>query len=288
MADEFELSGKKLGRLEVEAINQVSPAARDTQREWLLKRFNVTMPEAVLNASGSWRLQAPGPGAQANLPADPMRDRRRTNLDFKLEIKDSGDLLARYGMKNVIRKGKGKIEGQVGWLGSPITVDYPSMSGNFNVALEDGQFLKSDPGIAKLLGVLSLQSLPRRLMLDFRDVFSEGFGFDFVRGDVIISQGQARTNNLQMKGPNAVVLMEGSTDIARETQAIKVVVIPEFNAAGAALVYTAVNPVVGIYSLLAQWLLLKPLVQANTHEFFIDGTWVEPRVTKVERNAGSK
>ena len=288
VADEFELSGKKLGRLEVEAINQVSPAARDTQREWLLKRFNVTMPEAVLNASGSWRLQAQGPGAQANLPADPMRDRRRTNLDFKLEIKDSGDLLARYGMKNVIRKGKGKIEGQVGWLGSPITVDYPSMSGNFNVAIEDGQFLKSDPGIAKLLGVLSLQSLPRRLMLDFRDVFSEGFSFDFVRGDVTISQGQARTNNLQMKGPNAVVLMEGSTDIARETQAIKVVVIPEFNAAGAALVYTAVNPVVGIYSLLAQWLLLKPLVQANTHEFFIDGTWVDPRVTKVERNAGTK
>ena len=59
-----------------------------------------------------------------------MRDRRRTQLDFKLEVKDSGDLLARYGMKNVIRKGKGKIEGQVGWLGSPITVDYPSMTGS--------------------------------------------------------------------------------------------------------------------------------------------------------------
>jgi uncharacterized protein YhdP len=125
-------------------------------------------------------------------------------------------------------------------------------------------------------------------MLDFRDVFSEGFTFDFVRGDVHISQGQARTNNLQMKGPNAVVLMEGSADIAKETQAIKVVVIPELNAAGAALVYTAVNPVVGIYSLLAQWLLLKPLVEANTHEFFIDGSWLEPRVTKVERSSPSK
>ena len=122
VADEFELQGKKLGRLEVEAINQVSPTARDAQREWLLKRFNVTMPEAVLNASGSWRVQAQGPAAQANVPADSMRDRRRTNLDFKLDIKDSGDLLARYGMKNVIRKGKGKIEGQVGWLGSPINV----------------------------------------------------------------------------------------------------------------------------------------------------------------------
>jgi uncharacterized protein YhdP len=284
VAEEFELQGRKLGRLEVEAINQVAPAARDTQREWLLKRFNVTMPEAVLNASGSWRLQPPAPGAAANVPAESMRDRRRTQLDFKLDIKDSGDLLARYGMKNVIRKGKGKIEGQVGWLGSPITVDYPSMTGSFNVALDDGQFLKSEPNIGKLLAVLSLQSLPRRLMLDFRDVFSEGFAFDFVRGDVNISQGQARTNNLQMKGPNAVVLMEGSADIAKETQAIKVVVIPELNAAGAALVYTAINPVVGIYSLLAQWLLLKPLVQANTHEFFIDGTWVEPRINKVERS----
>jgi len=284
VAEEFELQGRKLGRLEVEAMNQVAPAARDTQREWLLKRFNVTMPEAVLNASGSWRLQPPAPGAAANVPAESMRDRRRTQLDFKLDIKDSGDLLARYGMKNVIRKGKGKIEGQVGWLGSPITVDYPSMTGSFSVALDDGQFLKSEPNIGKLLGVLSLQSLPRRLMLDFRDVFSEGFAFDFVRGDVNITQGQARTNNLQMKGPNAVVLMEGSADIAKETQAIKVVVIPELNAAGAALVYTAVNPVVGIYSLLAQWLLLKPLVQANTHEFFIDGTWVEPRINKVERS----
>lgn len=288
VAEEFELQGRKLGRLEVEAVNQVSSAARDTQREWLLKRFNVTMPEAVLNASGSWRLQPAAPGAAANVPAESMRDRRRTQLDFKLDIKDSGDLLARYGMKNVIRKGKGKIEGQVGWLGSPITVDYPSMTGSFGVAIDDGQFLKSEPNMAKLLGVLSLQSLPRRLMLDFRDVFSEGFAFDFVRGDVNISQGQARTNNLQMKGPNAVVLMEGSADIAKETQAIKVVVIPELNAAGAALVYTAVNPVVGIYSLLAQWLLLKPLVQANTHEFFIDGTWVEPRVTKVERNTAPK
>jgi hypothetical protein len=45
------------------------------------------------------------------------------------------------------------------------------MSGQFNVNVESGQFVKADPGIAKLLGVLSLQSLPRRLALDFRDVF---------------------------------------------------------------------------------------------------------------------
>jgi uncharacterized protein YhdP len=64
--------------------------------------------------------------------------------------------------------------------------------------IEKGQFLKSEPGAARLLGVLSLQALPRRLMLDFSDVFGEGFAFDFVRGDVRIEQGVATTNNFQM------------------------------------------------------------------------------------------
>ena len=284
VVEDFELQGKKLGRLELEAVNQSSSIARDTQREWLLKRFNVSTPEAVLNASGSWRLQPPAPGAAAALPTDSMRDRRRTQLDFKLDIKDAGNVLARFGMKNVVRNGHGKIEGQVGWLGSPITLDYPSMSGSFNVNVEDGQFLKADPGIAKLLGVLSLQSLPRRLMFDFRDVFYEGFAFDFFRGDVAIAQGVARTGNLQMKGVTATVIMDGSADIAKETQSIRVVVVPEINAGSASLLTAAVNPVMGLSSFLAQLVLRKPLIDANTKELYIDGSWLEPRITEVDRN----
>jgi uncharacterized protein YhdP len=74
--------------------------------------------------------------------------------------------------------------------------------------------------------VLSLQALPRRLTLDFRDVFSKGFAFDFLRGDITVDKGLANTNNLQMKGVNAAVLMEGSADIAKETQDLKVIVVP--------------------------------------------------------------
>ena len=179
-----------------------------------------------LTASGSWVPIS----AQPTAPRGNIKERRRTAMNFKLDIADSGDLLNRFGMPGVLRKGKGKIEGQVGWAGSPITLDYPSLTGSFNVNVESGQFLKTDPGIAKLLGVLSLQSLPRRLALDFRDVFSDGFAFDFLRGDVKIEQGIARTNNLQMKGVAAAALMEGQADIAKETQAIKVVVVPEINA----------------------------------------------------------
>ena len=168
-------------------------------------------------------------------------------------------------------------------MGSPLALDYPSMSGAFAVNVEAGQFLKADPGLAKLLGVLSLQSLPRRLALDFRDVFSEGFPFDFVRGDVTIAQGIALTNNLQMKGVNAAVLMDGKADIARETQDIKVVVVPEINAGTASLVASVINPAVGLGSFLAQLFLREPLSRAATQEFHVDGTWTDPRVTRIPR-----
>ena len=273
IVDDFELRGRRLGRVEMEARNRGGDGA---QREWRLSRFNILAPEASLTASGNWALlNAAAPG--------PRPAQRRTVLSFRLDIRDSGDLLARMGMANVVRRGKGRLEGQVAWIGAPFSPDYRTMTGQINVNVESGQFLKAEPGLAKLLGVLSLQSLPRRLTLDFRDVFSEGFAFDFVRGDVRIEQGVATTNNLQMKGVNAAVLMEGSANIDHETQDLRVVVVPEINAMTASLVATAINPVIGLGSFLAQVFLRGPLIEAATQEFRIDGTWTDPRVVRVPR-----
>jgi len=280
VVDSFELRGKRLGRVEVEAINRTAVGGeRDgNPREWRLSKFNMTTPEAVLTATGNW----------ASMNASSSLGQRRTVMNFKLDITDAGELLTRLGMKGVVRRGRGKMEGQVAWLGSPITLDYPSMNGAFTVNVETGQFLKAEPGIAKLLGVLSLQSLPRRLALDFRDVFSEGFAFDFLRGDVNIAQGIARTNNLQMKGVNAAVLMEGQADIAQETQDLKVVVVPEINAGTASLIATVINPAVGLGTFLAQMFLRRPLIEAATQEFHIDGAWADPKITKVVRKPAGK
>jgi len=283
VVNDLDLRGKKLGHVEIQAVNLGSGGPRDLSREWKLNRFNITTPEASLTASGNWANVAVAAGAPAGAIERSLRQRRRTNLNFKLEISDSGQLLTRMGMAGVLAKGKGTVEGKVGWLGSPVSPDYPSMTGGFNVDVENGQFLKADPGIAKLLGVLSLQSLPRRLVLDFRDVFSDGFAFDVVRGDVQIEQGIARTNNLQMKGVNAAVLMEGQADIDRETQMLKVVVIPEINAGSASLLASTINPLVGLTTFLAQVILRRPLIEANTQEFQIDGTWVDPHITRLER-----
>jgi uncharacterized protein YhdP len=269
--DELTLAQRRLGRVEIEAVNRSAPGRAS---EWRLNRLRLGVPEARLTATGNWA---------ATVPGGP----RRTALSFQLDIDDSGRLLNRFGREGVVRGGRGRIDGQAGWLGSPFSVDYPSLSGQLRVDLERGQFLKVEPGVAKLLGVLSLQALPRRLALDFRDVFSEGFSFDFVRGDARIEQGVLFTNNLQMKGVNAAVLMEGTADLAREEQDLKVVVVPEINAGTAALVATAINPAVGLGTFLAQFLLRQPLQSAATQEFHITGRWDDPQIEKVDRRAAT-
>lgn len=278
VVDAFELRGRKLGRLEIDARNRSSAGAG---REWRLAKFNLSTPEAVFTASGTWGSMGAAPGPRAG--AAPASAERRTVLGFALDMRDTGAMLTRLGMDGVVRRGKGRMEGRVSWLGAPISPDYRSMSGQVHLEVGAGQFLKADPGLAKLLSVLSLQSLPRRLALDFRDVFSEGFAFDFVRGDVAIERGVASTNNLQMKGVNAAVLMEGSANIAAETQDLHVVVVPEINALTASLVASAINPILGLGSFLAQVFLRGPLIAAATQEFSIRGTWSDPDVTKLPR-----
>ncbi len=274
--EELVLRGKSLGRVEIEARNQDLAAARSGRREWQLQKFNISVPEATLRASGRWAV-----------PADNRP--RRTELQFRLDVQDAGALLARMGTPGALRAGAGHLEGQMGWNGSPMALNYPTLQGQFQIRMGRGQFLKADPGVAKLLGVLSLQGLPRRLLLDFRDVFYEGFAFDTVQGDVQIQQGIATTQNLQIEGVNAVVKMEGSADIAKETQHLKVLILPQLNAGGASVVAgLTINPVVGLTAYLTQWLLSRPLSKANIQEFLIDGSWSEPRVTRIDLPGNGK
>jgi uncharacterized protein (TIGR02099 family) len=268
----LEVDGRALGTLSLQAINRTTE--RNTN-EWRLHHFSLKLPEAELSGSGNWvTVGASSPDSTAQAP-------RRTALNLVLDIHDSGALLNRFGMTNVVRGGKGQLTGQLAWLGLPYALHTPSLTGQLHIDLNSGQFLKADPGIAKLLGVLSLQSLPRRLALDFRDVFSQGFAFDFVRGDAQVERGVARTNNLQMKGPSAAVLLEGSADIGSETQDIRAVVVPELNAGTASLIATVINPAIGLGTFLAQAIIRQPLIQASTQTFRIHGPWADPVVDRV-------
>jgi uncharacterized protein YhdP len=177
------------------------------------------------------------------------------------------------------------MSGHINWDGSPLAFNYPSLGGELKLQLDSGTFLKAEPGVARLLGVLSLQSLPRRLLLDFRDVFADGFVFDGVTADVHLANGVARSDNIRIRGVQAAVLVDGSSDLAAETQVLRVVVVPEINAGGASLAYAAINPAVALTTFLAQLIFSRPMAAANTREFHISGSWSEPKVERIERPA---
>ena len=173
------------------------------------------------------------------------------------------------------------MNGRIGWQGSPAALDYATLSGDMALEANKGQFLKLDPGAAgKLLGLISLQGLPRRFLLDFGDVFSEGFAFDRISGKMTVSSGLMRSDRLQIDGPAARVVLRGETDLKRETQRLAVSVQPELGGS-AALGVAVVNPLAGVATLLAHRMLQNPLNRVFASEYLITGTWADPKVEKL-------
>ena len=264
--ERFELFNKPLGQLELQASNAQLP--NEKTREWRINKLALANADGELTGSGKWVTRE---GAH------------NTSLNFKLDIADAGKLLDRFGFAGTVKGGKGTLNGDIAWKGLPYSLDLPSLEGQITMNVEKGQFLKQDPGAAKLLGVLSLQALPRLLKLDFHDVFSEGLAFDGISANATVHQGIAKTDNLKMHGVAATVLMDGSADIANETTNLHVVVIPEVNLGTAPLVYAlAVNPVIGLGSFLAQLFLSAPVMRALTYHMQVTGPWKVPVVTKLD------
>jgi uncharacterized protein YhdP len=269
VADRFVLNERPLGRLSLRAVNTGGTAAP----VWRLERLNIENPGATLNASGSWQI-----------PRGALR--RSTSLVFELGLRDAGELLDRLGFPGTVRGGTGKFAGTVDWVGSPLAIDYPTLGGSVVFALDKGQFLKTEPGIAKLIGVLNLQSLRRRLSFDFRDIFADGFAFDDIRANAVIENGIARTDDFRMRGVSAEVRIGGEANLAAETQDLGVEVRPEINAGLASLAYAALaNPALGLGSFVAQLLLRQPLQELFAWEYAVTGSWDDPQVAIKSRPA---
>ncbi|MFZ5512847.1 MAG: YhdP family protein [Pseudomonadota bacterium] len=254
VADNFTLNGKRFGRLELNADNEGGL--------WKMSRIALTNPDGSFLGSGQWRANA-------------------TQLNFKLEVNDIGKMLGRLGYADAVRRGTAQLEGKISWSGSPLALDYPSLAGTLRLEAAQGQFNKLEPGVGRLLGILSLQALPRRITLDFRDIFSEGFAFDSIAGTARLDGGVMVTDNLQIRGPSAKVFMSGEFNLAQETQNLRVRVQPALGESVAVGAMIA-NPAVGLAALLAQKVLKDPLDQIFAFEYAVTGTWSDPKVEKLQ------
>jgi uncharacterized protein (TIGR02099 family) len=265
--EQFEMTGMKLGRLDLLAQNVGS----GSNASWRVRRFDLANADMKLAATGEWAPVTSG-------------GNRRTQLKFGIDVMDGGATLGRLGFPDALSNGSGRVEGEVHWLGSPLDIDYPSLSGRLNVAIDNGRFLKVDTGnAARLLALLSLQSLGRNLAADGGRQFTEGFAFSSIRADAAIERGILRTDNFRMNGASAAVLMSGSLDLRNETQQLTIVVLPEIDASTAALAVGVVNPVIGLGTFLAQLMLKDPLSKAFALQYDVTGSWTDPKVARRSR-----
>jgi uncharacterized protein YhdP len=255
-AERFDLRGKQLGRVEF--------AGHRDGEDWFIEKLAMANPDATFNGSGRWR-GGVAPGSE---------------LDFTLEAGDVGKFLARVGYPNAVLGAKAELAGSVRWQGEPMTLDYASLSGDLKLGAEDGQFLEIDPGLGKLISLMNLQALPRRIALDFRDVFSKGFRFDRIDAVSRVERGTLQVKEFRMAGPAAEVAMSGQVDLAHETQDLKLRVVPSLGGT-ASTALAIVNPVAGVAAAVAQRVLKNPLGQIFAHEFAVSGGWADPKVVKL-------
>lgn len=256
VAERFDLRGKQLGRVEL--------AGQPDGPDWRIDRLAVLNPDATVLATGRWRDGA----------------RPASELEFTLDAADAGRFLARVGYPGMVAGGTAHLGGAVRWQGEPTALDYASLGGEVRLKAEEGEFLEIEPGLGKLISLMNLQALPRRITLDFRDVFSKGFRFDRIEALSRLDRGVMDVREFRMRGPAAEVTMAGQVNLANETQNLKVRVVPSLgDTASTAL--AIVNPVAGVAGAIASRVLKNPLGQFFAHEFDVAGSWSDPKVTRV-------
>ena len=256
-AERFDFRGRTLGAL----VLRAEPVGE----EWRIHQLDITAKHSTMKSSGGWRKTGAG---------------SITTLGMAVEVSNMNGLFSAFGYGDYLKRGNGHVEAELAWPGLPNEFSVGALSGTMKVEARNGQFAKIEPGAGKLLGLLSLQSLPRRATLDFRDVFSDGFAFEKIQGDVKIAKGILITDDFEISGPAAFVSLAGEVSLPQETQSLTMRVVPEVSESMALAATVFGTPVLGLSTLLISKLLRNPLGKVVAYEYLVTGSWDNPVITK--------
>jgi len=260
--DSLEVDGKKVGKLELVSMT--------SKQNINIQKFKIINDKNIFQAEGDW----------IGWNKNPI-----SNINFSWKISNLGETLNFLGFPNFVKDGEADVSGQLRWPGNPFSFDKTKVDGSFNLDVRKGIVQKVEPGIGRLFGLLTLQSLPRRLSLDFRDLFGSGFVLDTMNVAVRVNNGIMKTSNFRMDGPAAEVFMSGEINIIKETQDLNLKVTPHISDS-LSIAALAGGPLVGAVAFIAQKILKDPLNKVLTSEYRIIGTWEKPE--EVNNSAADK
>lgn len=231
-----------------------------------IEKLQLISPNLQIQGTGEWTVSG---------------DTQQSRLNASVDSADFGKALAQLGYTETVAGGKARMEVSARWPGGPGDFALARLSGTLALNAKQGRFLEIEPGAAgRVFGLLSLQALPRRLTLDFRDLFGKGFSFDRIEGTFTLDNGDAYTNNLVMNGPAAQISVSGRTGLAARDYDQIVTVTPEIGAtlplAGALGGPVGIGIGTGIY--LFEKIFKPGLGGIARVQYTVKGSWQNPVV----------
>ncbi len=217
----------------------------------------------------------------------------RSEFNAQLESDSLSTMLNTFNYDSAnIEDGQTSIEMHANWMDTPMNFSIEKINGEIDMRIEKGQFLDIDPAAGRLFGLLSIQTLPRRLSLDFTDLFNKGFAFDSISGNFNLEQGNAYTNNLELIGPAANIIVTGRTGLVNEDYDQVATITPKVSNSlpVASALFGPIGVGVGAVIYLTGELfksIPEKIDDILRYQYSIKGSWDEPDIVKIKKNSKS-
>ncbi|MDC8829744.1 YhdP family protein [Alteromonas gilva] len=235
-----------------------------------LTRLAATNNFGELRATGTW-LKTDEAGS-------------RTHFEGDINSDNIGGMLAGLGVNSGIKDSHADIEFNLDWNSSPFNFTFDSLNGSVSTELTDGYLTQvSDKG-SRIFTLFSLNSLIRKLSLDFRDVFAQGFFYDDIKGSLDIVDGVASTSDTVVDGGAGEIVINGYTNLEQQTLNYNVSFTPNVTGNLPFLVYFMANPPTALAALALDQVLTSAKVISNVN-YRITGTLDDPQLEEVGRDS---
>ncbi|MFY8273742.1 YhdP family protein [Pseudoalteromonas sp. SSDWG2] len=225
----------------------------------------VDKDEHVLRANGIWRDGA-------------------TLLSGQFNSKDIGQLFDEFDLTSTVQDSKAKMDFDLTWQGAPYDFNVASLGGEVKWELGEGHLRDISDGGARVFSLLSLDSLVRKLKLDFRDVFAKGFFYNSMEGSIQLEQGIAYTQDTKMDGVPADLTIKGYADLNTQTINYDLAVAPQVTSSLPVIVAWMVNPVTGLAALALDKVIHSARVISEIN-FKVTGSMSDPQVIELDRKS---
>ena len=210
-----------------------------------------------------------------------------SNLSFSLNSNDVSSTLNNFSIDELIISKEMQLEANLSWPGKPLSIlNSDQINGELSLSLDEGTVLDIDPGATRMVGLFSIIALPRRLALDFSDVFNAGLAFDQISGNFILDEGNAYTDNLKLAGPVVDIGIIGRTGLFDRDYQQQAVVTSEPGNLLPTMGFLA-GPGVGTAMLIFSQIFKEPLSGIGTASYCLSGSWEDPLIERLTFEEGT-